>query len=242
MCSVYIVGVGPGDQGLVSIRALEVIRGADVLVYDRLIPQDLLKLAKPGAELIFAGKELGHHVMEQEEINELLVSRAREGKTVARLHGGDPFLFGRGFEECLAVTRNGVKCIVVPGISSAIAAPERFLIPVVLRGVASSAAIVTGTEDPGKDRRFVDFRGLAGRVDTIVILMGRHRMREIAKELIEGGLDPSTPVAAISKAFMDGERIVFTTLGEVSGDGLESPVVFVIGNVVSAARSLLDRQ
>lgn len=103
MCSVYIVGVGPpGDQGLVSMRALEIIRGgADVLVYDRLIPQGLLKLAKPGAELIFAGKELGHHVMEQEEINEVLVSKAREGKTVARLHGGDPFLFGRGFEECL---------------------------------------------------------------------------------------------------------------------------------------------
>lgn len=146
----------------------------------------------------------------------------------------------------LEVTRNGIKCVVVPGISSAIAAPERFLIPVVLRGgVASSAAIVTGTEDPGKRRRFVDFRELAGgRVDTIVVLMGRHRIREIAKELIEGGLDPGTPVAAVSRAFMDGgERVIFTTLGEVSGgDGLESPVVFVIGNVVNAAKSLVDSQ
>ncbi len=238
MCSVYIVGVGPGDLGLITVKALSIIKEADVVVYDRLIPPDLLGLTRPDAELVFAGKELGHHVMEQAEINELLLKRAREGKMVARLHGGDPFLFGRGFEECLELLRNGIKCTVIPGITSAIAAPERFLVPLVVRGIASSVAIVTGTEDPNKGKRFVNFKELAGKVDTIVVLMGRHRIKEIAEELVAGGLSPATPVAAISKAFMDGEKIVFTTLRDVNGDELESPVVFVIGNVVQAAASL----
>ncbi|WP_069806546.1 uroporphyrinogen-III C-methyltransferase [Vulcanisaeta thermophila] len=235
--SVVIAGTGPGDENLVTIKCLRAIEESDVIIYDRLIPMNILSHARNGAELVFAGKEPGRHTMEEEEIIRLMIERAREGKRVVRLHGGDPFLFGRGFEECLAVLSEGIPCEVIPGVTSAIAAPEAFLIPPVLRGVASSVAIVTGTEDPRKGRRFVDFRRLANAVDTIVILMGASRIREIASELIDGGLDRETPVAIVTRAYMENPKLTITNLGELAQGAVtaENPSVIVVGKVVSEA-------
>ncbi|WP_291765647.1 uroporphyrinogen-III C-methyltransferase [Caldivirga sp. UBA161] len=234
MVKVYIVGAGPGDPELITVKAVKLLELADVVVYDRLIPVDVLKHVKEGAELIYVGKEPGRHSMEQDEINELLLRKALEGKVIVRLHGGDPFIFGRGFEECQYLIRNGVECEAVPGVTSAIAAPEQYLIPILLRGVSSSVAFVTGREDPGKGFREVDFRRLATSVGTIVILMGASEACRIAGELIQGGLDSSTPVAVVTRAYMSGSRVQFMTLGEVAGCRItvENPSVIIVGKSV----------
>ncbi len=229
---VIIVGAGPGDPELITVKGLKAIRQADVILYDRLIARELLDYAKKNAELIYVGKEPGKHTCTQEEIIRLMIEKAREGKTVVRLHGGDPFLFGRGFEEYRALKREGIPCEVIPGITSAIAVPEHFSIPLVLRGVASSVAIVTGMEDPTKERRFVDFRKLATAVDTIVILMGASRLPEIAQELIQGGLDPDTPVA-ILRAYIQPEIKQIVKLKECTNLKPTPPVIIVIGKVAN---------
>ncbi len=234
MAKVYVVGAGPGDPELITVKAIRLLRSADVVVYDRLIPMDVLKYAKEGAELIYVGKEPGKHTMEQGEINELLLRKALEGKVVVRLHGGDPFIFGRGFEECQYLIRNGVECEVVPGVTSAIAAPEQYLVPILIRGVSSSVAFVPGREDPSKGFREVDFRKLATSVGTIVILMGASEACRIASELIQGGLDPATPVAIVTRAYMSGSRIQFTTLSEMASCRIivENPSVIIVGKSV----------
>lgn len=209
---VIIAGGGPGDEELMTLKCVEALRMADVVIYDRLIPRQALKYVRQGAQLIYAGKEPGRHVMEEDEIIRVMISEANNGKTVVRLHGGDAFLFGRGFEECMAVLNAGIPCEVIPGVTSAIAAPEAYLIPPVLRGVSSSVAIVTGTEDPRKGRTFVNFRELARAVNTIVILMGASRIGEIAGELIEGGVDPGTYVAIITRAYMENSKVTITTV------------------------------
>ncbi|ABW02140.1 uroporphyrinogen-III C-methyltransferase [Caldivirga maquilingensis] len=234
MAKVYIVGAGPGDPELITVKAIKLVESADVIIYDRLIPVDVLKHAKEGAELIYVGKEPGKHTMEQGEINELLLRKALEGKMVVRLHGGDPFVFGRGFEECQYLIKNGVECEAVPGVTSAIAAPEQYLVPILLRGVSSSVALVTGREDPGKGFREVDFKKLATVVGTIVILMGASEACRIAEELIQGGLDSSTPVAVVTRAYMSDSRIQFTTLSEISKCRItvENPSVIIVGKSV----------
>ncbi|ADN50414.1 uroporphyrinogen-III C-methyltransferase [Vulcanisaeta distributa] len=231
---VIIAGGGPGDEGLLTLRCIEALRSADVVIYDRLIPRSALNYVRQGAQLIYAGKEPGRHTMEEDEIIRIMISEAGNGKTVVRLHGGDAFLFGRGFEECVAVLSAGIPCEVIPGVTSAIAAPEAYLIPPVLRGVSSSVAIVTGTEDPRKGRSFVNFRELAKAVNTIIILMGASRIGEIARELIEGGLDPGTYVAVITRAYMENSKVVITTVDKLSSGevGVENPSVIVVGDVV----------
>lgn len=229
---VYVVGAGPGDPELLTLKAVRLLGIADVVIYDRLIPKDALKYVKPGAELIYVGKEPGRHVMEQGEINELLLKKALEGKIVVRLHGGDPFIFSRGFEECEYLISHGVECEAVPGVTSAIAAPEQYMIPILLRGVSSSLAIVTGREDPTKGMRFVDFRRLAKAVNTIVVLMGASEACRIASELMEGGLGPDTAVAIVTKAYMEGSRVIFTKLGNLCNTPIENPSVIVVGDVV----------
>ena len=238
---VYIIGAGPGDPGLVTVKAIRALAEADVVVYDRLIPLEILNYAKRGAELIYVGKEPGRHTMEQPEINQLLFEKAREGKVVARLHGGDPMVFSRGFEECEYLLTRGIPCEVIPGVTSAIAAPEQYLIPILLRGVASSVAIATGREDPSKGVRMVDFRALAKAVNTIVVLMGASEACRIARELIEGGLGEDTPVAIVTRAYMEGSRCVITNLGKLASCGLavENPSVIVVGKVVERAVNLI---
>ncbi|HEY3396494.1 MAG TPA: uroporphyrinogen-III C-methyltransferase [Armatimonadota bacterium] len=239
---VYLVGAGPGDPGLITVHGLVCLREAEVVVYDRLVSEELLAEAAPGAELIYCGKQPAHHELAQEEINHLLVTKAQEGRSVCRLKGGDPFVFGRGGEELLALVAAGVPFEVVPGVTSAVAAPAYAGIPVTHRGVAASVAIVTGHEDPDKGAPQVNWAHLATSVDTLVILMGRGHLTEIVDRLIAGGRDALTPAAAVSWGTCPQQQTVESTLYElpaaVASAGLTNPAVVVIGEVVALRERL----
>src|SRR4051794_22178677 len=191
--TVYLVGAGPGDPGLVTRRALELVRSADAIVYDRLIPAGLVAEAVPDAELHYVGKEPGKPSMEQEAINALLVELARSGKSVVRLKGGDPFVFGRGGEEAQALVTAGVPFEVVPAVTSGIAAPAYAGIPVTHRDEASAVAFVTGHEDPAKAETAIDWDALAQFPGTLVFYMGVKQLPEISRRLIESGRAPDMP-------------------------------------------------
>ncbi|HUF34794.1 MAG TPA: uroporphyrinogen-III C-methyltransferase [Gemmatimonadales bacterium] len=235
--TVHLVGAGPGDPGLITARGLELLRTADVVVYDRLVGPDLLREARPDAELVDVGKGPGHAALSQEEIHLLLVERARRGRSVLRLKGGDPFVFGRGSEELAACREAGVPAEVVPGVSSAIAAPAAAGIPVTARGIARSFAVVTAHQ-AGPPGEGPDLAALAG-VDTIVILMGRASLADLASRLITAGRDPATPAACIQSATTPAQRVTRATLATIAAaadrDGLEAPVVTVIGAVAAMA-------
>jgi uroporphyrin-III C-methyltransferase len=239
--TVYLVGAGPGDPGLITARGLELMRRADFIVHDRLVGAELLLEARTGAELVDVGKARGHAALSQGEINQLLVDAAREGRVVVRLKGGDPFVFGRGSEELAACREAGIPCEVVPGVSSAIAAPAAAGIPVTARGIAHSFAVVTGHRAGAGGGEEADMRAYAS-VDTLVLLMGRERLAEIAEQLIRAGRDPSTPAACIQSATTAEQRVAVATLGTIAEaadrDGLEAPVVTVIGAVAGLASLL----
>ena len=234
---VHLVGGGPGDPGLITSRGLELLRAADVVVHDRLIGPELLREARVDAELIDVGKGPGHAPYSQREINALLVGRARLGRTVVRLKGGDPFVFGRGSEEAAACREAGIPVYIVPGVTSAIAAPAAAGIPVTARGLARSFAVVTA-HTAGADGETPDLRALAG-VDTLVILMGRAGLSAIAEQLVAAGRDPATPAACIQSATTPEQRITRATLATIAEaadrDGLQNPVVTVIGAVAALA-------
>lgn len=236
---VHLVGAGPGDPRLITVLALERLRAADVVVYDRLVAPELLDEAPPWAERIYVGKAPGGHACAQEEINTLLVWHARLGKTVVRLKGGDPFVFGRGSEEALACARSGVRWEVVPGVSSAISVPARAGIPVTHRELAGGFAVVTGHCAEG-DRQ--DWGALA-RVETLLILMGLSRLPEIVAALLFHGRGANTPVAVIARGTLPEERVVVATLGTIAGDvavaGLKAPATIVVGEVVRMRERLL---
>ncbi|MDP2916912.1 MAG: uroporphyrinogen-III C-methyltransferase [Dehalococcoidia bacterium] len=233
---VYLVGAGPGDPGLITVKAAECLRRADVVVYDHLADEQLLELASPGAERIYAGKTATEHAREQDEINQLLVTRAKEGKTVVRLKGGDPFVLGRGGEEAEALAKNGIPFEIVPGISSAIAVPAYAGIPVTHRGVASSFAVITGHEDPGKESSSINWHKLATGVDTLVFLMGMQNLPKIRAQLVEHGRPADTPVAVIKEGTKPEQRTITGTLGnivaKVKEAGLSAPAIIVVGEVV----------
>src|SRR5438876_8090614 len=194
---VALVGAGPGDPGLLTIRGRKLLRGADVVVYDRLVHPRVVDLAPPEALRIFAGKARGVHALPQADINALLVTHARRGRRVVRLKGGDPFVFGRGGEEALALARAGVPFEVVPGVTAAVAVPAYAGIPLTYRGVAASFAVVTGHEEACKREASVDWARLARAADTLVVLMGVGALPRIARELIAHGRPPATPVALV---------------------------------------------
>jgi uroporphyrin-III C-methyltransferase len=230
--SVHLVGAGPGDPGLLTVRGLELLRQADVVIHDRLIGRELLDFVRPSAQLVDVGKTPGHSAHNQVEINRLLVRHARSGARVVRLKGGDPFVFGRGSEEVEACTEAGLSVEVIPGISSALAAPAAAGIPVTARGIARSFTVLTGTEAaplPASD--------LSAPADTLVILMGRSNLAELALELIADGRDPATPAACIQSATTAEQRVTRATLATIADaadrDGLVSPVVTVIGKVAA---------
>jgi uroporphyrin-III C-methyltransferase len=230
---VYIVGAGPGDPRLITVRGIECLRMADVVVYDRLIDPELLDKAPIQAERIYVGKESGYHSLPQNQINELLAKHAESGKTVVRLKGGDPFVFGRGAEEAAYLAERKIDYEIIPGVSSAISAPELAGIPVTHRGVANAFAVATG--HPCAKGFEVDFASLYKAAGTLVIMMGVERRREIAQCLIEGQIDPATPVAIIEQGSRAAQRITITCLKDI---GMESvrimpPAVIVIGEVVS---------
>lgn len=231
---VWIVGAGPGDVGLLTMRALECIRHADCIVYDRLVNKAILRYARRDAELIFVGKECSMHSLPQEKINQLLIERARQGLKVCRLKGGDPFIFGRGGEEAEALSDAGIPFEIVPGVSSFYAVPAYAGIPLTDRRFASSVAIVTGHEVEGKEA--VRWEQVATAVDTIVVLMGIENLGNITLRLMRGGLKPLTPAMLIERGTLPSQKVVIGTLGSISEDaqryGIRSPAVLVVGKVV----------
>lgn len=235
--TVYLVGAGPGDPGLITRRGLDILRAADVVVYDRLASRELLAEARADARLIYVGKAADRHALQQHEINELLAQEASAGASVCRLKGGDPFLFGRGGEEASHLTERGIPFVVVPGISSALAVPAYAGIPVTDRRFASSLAIATGHGTADKDGRPVSWGALAQTADTLVVLMGARNLRQIAEELLRGAADGATPAAVIRWGTTGRQQTVTSDLAhiaeEVEQAGLSSPAILVVGEVVS---------
>jgi uroporphyrin-III C-methyltransferase len=229
--SVALVGAGPGDPRLITVRGLAVLRRADVVVYDRLVDRRLLREARR-ARLVFAGKASGDHALPQDEINALLVRHARRGRRVVRLKGGDPFVFGRGGEEAAALAAVGIPFEIVPGVSSAVAVPAYAGIPVTHRGVAASFAVVTGHEACEGSR--VEWERLATGVDTLVILMGVSALARIAQALIAHGRPPSTPAAVVSAGATVRQATLVDRLDRIGARAaaVAPPAVIVIGEVV----------
>jgi uroporphyrinogen III methyltransferase / synthase len=236
--TVYLVGAGPGDPGLITVKGLEVLRRADVVIYDRLAPPELLLETRPDAECIDAGKLPQKRRLDQSEINALLIKRAKKGLMVVRLKGGDPFVFGRGGEEALACRAAGVPFVVVPGVSSAIAVPAYAGVPVTYRQLASAFTVFTGHEDPNKPETSIDYDALAAaaRLGTLVLLMGVSQLQNITERLIAKGLDGDTPALCIEWGTIERQRVVEGTLATlvalVAEAGLQSPATTVIGQVV----------
>lgn len=232
---VWLVGAGPGDPDLITVRGLEALRRADVVVYDRLAPQELLAQAPAGALLLDAGKSPSNQRMTQDETNACLVEHGLAGKRVVRLKGGDPFVFGRGGEEALALAAAGVPCTVVPGVTSAIGGLASGGVPVTHRGIATSFTVITGHEDPSKPEAQVHWERLARGADTLVILMGVERLEGIAHALIEGGRAASTPAALVQEASTPRQRVVTATLADIAAQardaGISNPALFVVGDV-----------
>jgi uroporphyrinogen III methyltransferase/synthase len=240
--TVYLVGAGPGDPGLLTRRGEALLRAADVVVYDRLASAALLDLARPDAELVDVGKAPGRAAMGQDEINALLVARGTAGRDVVRLKGGDPFVFGRGGEEAEACLEAGIAFEVVPGVTSAIAAPAYAGIPVTHRGLSTHFTVVTGHEDPTKGTAGVDWDALAKAGGTLVILMGAGRVASIAGALIAGGRDPATPVAAVRWGTTAAQRTTRTTLAAAATAGIEAPSAIVVGDVASLDLAWFERR
>ncbi len=239
---VYLVGAGPGALDLVTLRARELVGRADVLVYDYLCNPEMLRWARADAEKIYAGKSGASHTLTQDEINALLVDRAREGKAVVRLKGGDPYVFGRGGEEAQVLARAGVPFEVVPGVTSAIAAPAYAGIPVTHRDFASTVTFVTGHEDPTKTESSIDWAHLAKLRGTKIFLMGVERLREIAQRLVAEGADPATPVALVRWGTTARQESLEGTLASVADlvekRGFAAPAITIIGEVVRLRREL----
>jgi uroporphyrinogen III methyltransferase / synthase len=232
---VSLVGAGPGDPGLLTLAGRDRLAAADVVVYDRLVSPALLEHCRADAEVIFAGKSPAGHTLTQDAINELLVKEGRAGKRVVRLKGGDPFVFGRGGEEAIALASAGVAFEVIPGVTSAVAAPAYAGVPVTHRGIASSFAVITGHEDDAKEESAVDWAKLATAVDTLVILMGAAALPTISKALIAGGRSPETPAVSVYWGSTPEQRSIAAPLASIADTvreaGLGTPLLTVVGDV-----------
>jgi len=242
--SVALVGGGPGDPELITVRGRRLVASADVIVVDRLAPRALLSDLPPEVEVIDCGKSAHRHNLTQDEINAVLIDRARAGKRVVRLKGGDPFVFGRGGEEWLACLAAGVAVTVVPGVSSALAAPVMAGIPLTHRGLAADFTVVSGHLDPGRPPDTgLDWAALA-RASTLVLLMAVEHLDLIVKALVSHGRDPDTPSAVIERATLSGQRVVRAPLhrlaGEVTAQGVTPPAVIIIGDVVDALMAVQE--
>ena len=233
---VYLIGAGPGDPGLLTLRGKELLGKAEVVIYDSLVNPQILKFCRPDTELVFAGKTIGQAHISQEEINELLVSRAKEGKTVARLKGGDPFVFGRGGEEAETVVQNGIYLEIIPGVSSVTAVPAYGGIPITHRRYNSSFAVFTG-HHKGEDSDYDP-----AEIETMVFLMGLSNLESIMKKLLESGKKPSTPVAVISSGTLPEQRSVVGTISDIAEKtrvlDVQTPATIVVGEVASLAEAI----
>jgi uroporphyrin-III C-methyltransferase len=239
---VWLVGAGPGDPDLLTMRAARLIKEADIIVHDRLVGERVLALASPLTELVNVGKRPGHPHMKQEEISHLLVKLARRGRKVVRLKGGDPFIFGRGGEEAETLRRHGVEVEIVPGITAAQGAAASLGLPLTMRSVSSSLRYVTGHMREGSDIDEMDWDGLADNSATLVIYMGKSNIRRFAARLMEHGRSPATPAIAIASATCERQDFTLSPLGElaenVKNSSLEGPVLFIVGEVVALASHL----
>jgi uroporphyrin-III C-methyltransferase len=239
--TVYLVGAGPGDPDLLTVKALKALKEADVIVYDRLVSSDILDLVGPGVTRIFVGKAASNHHMPQEEINELLVKLAQSNHTVVRLKGGDPFIFGRGSEEAEELARHNVPFVVVPGVTAASGISAALGVPLTHRGLSTGVRFVTGHARAGEELE-LNWKSLADEQTTLVFYMGLSSLPEISENLMAQGLSPDTPAAAISKGTTDGQRQCVSTLSElplvVKDLNLPSPVLLVVGKVVGLAHDL----
>jgi uroporphyrinogen III methyltransferase/synthase len=238
----YLVGAGPGDPGLLTARALTVIAAADTILFDRLVPPAALDVARRDAELLFVGKQGGGESVPQEQVEELLISHALAGKTVVRLKGGDPFVFGRGGEEALRLREAGVSYEVVPGISAGLAAPAYAGIPVTQRGLASAVALITGHEDPAKREPGLDWSALAAFPGTLVFYMGVRALPEIAESLIASGRRAQEPAVVVERGTLPDQRTVAATLATIGdralAEDVRAPSITVIGPVAALATEL----
>ena len=239
MATVYLTGAGPGDFELLTIKALRVVREADVIIYDRLANPEILKEAKDGCEFIYVGKEDSHHTLPQEEINEVIYQSALKYENVVRLKGGDPLVFGRGGEEAIYLKKRGIAFEFIPGITSAIAVPEYAGIPVTHRGVTVSFRVVTGHESKNKDHSQIPWENYKSD-DTIVFLMGLHRLAHICHMLIKIGKSKEYPIAVISRGTTPDAKTVVGTLENIyeKAKDLPTPALIVVGEVVKLREEL----
>jgi uroporphyrinogen III methyltransferase/synthase len=239
---VYLIGAGPGDPDLITVKGRECLRMADVVVYDKLVAESLLSLARSDAELIFVGKKRGYHTMSQGEINELLIEKAHKGFMVARLKGGDPFIFGRGGEEAMELSEAGVPFEVIPGVTSAIAVPTYAGIPLTHRDISSTTCFITGHEDPTKKGSNINWDSLAQSSGTLVFLMGIGNLGKITKRLIQGGKPSDTAAAVIASGTTSRQMTATGTLAtiaqQVKDAGIDPPGVIVVGDVVNLRKHL----
>jgi uroporphyrin-III C-methyltransferase len=235
---VYIVGAGPGDPDLITLKALKRLKQADAVVYDRLISDELLSYCKKGCEKIFVGKESGYHPIEQDCITEILISKAKLGLNVVRLKGGNPFVFGRGSEEAAAVKKAGIDFEIIPGITSGLSAPIYSGIPITQRGMITQCILITAHECPGKPDTQVEWEKLAKLKNAnLIIYMGASRIEKISRELIRYGMSPSMPVAVIENGTLPNQRTVTARLDEIAKEfknhNFHPPVIIMISPTVS---------
>lgn len=242
--TVYLVGAGPGDPGMMTVRGLELLRRAEVVVFDSLVGEEVLREAPSTAEMLDVGKRGGRHKAEQSEINELLLEKAIQGRMVVRLKGGDPFLFGRGGEEAEHLRGHGVEVHVVPGVSASIAVPALAGVPVTHRTLSSSVTIITGHEGEHKEEEWLDWAALARGGGTLVIMMGMSNLGRNMARLMAGGVKDHVPVAVIQDGSSPSQRIVISSVGRAEEDcrreGLGAPAVIVVGKVVDLRSVLGD--
>ncbi len=239
---VYLVGAGPGDPKLLTVKAVELLKEADVVIYDRLgVGDEVLNMAPAKAERIFVGKRTGLHEVPQDQITNIIIEKAKQGGKVVRLKGGDPFIFGRGGEEAEALVEKGIEFEIVPGVSSSVAAPMYAGIPLTHRDYAASVAIITGHR-AGDAEKPVDWVKIANAVDTMVILMGVESLEGIVSKLLKGGISPEKPVAMVESGTLPQQRTLISTLGAIVIDAkakdIKPPSVIVIGEVANLGRKL----
>ena len=239
---VFICGAGPGDPKLMTLRAMELLKTCDVVLYDRLVGKEIIDQIPSGSQKAYVGRMVGDPTNHQERTNELMVKYTKEGKTVLRLKGGDPFIFGRGAEEAEYLIKRGIEFEIVPGITSSIASPAYAGIPLTHRRYSSSVAIVTGHEDVKKDKLVVKWDKLVGAVDTIVILMGIAELDQISHSLIKAGMKKSVKVAIVASGTTDRQRIVKGTLGTIAKlakkTNIRPPAIIVVGRVAGLSDKL----
>ena len=239
---VYLIGAGPGDAGLLTVKAREFLEVAEVVIYDRLADEKILNYVPATAEKIYVGKSAGRHTLRQEEINKLLVEKAASKNIVVRLKGGDPFVFGRGGEEALTLRENNIDFEIISGVTSAVAVPAYAGIPVTHRGVATSFAVVTGHEDPAKVESSINWEKISTAVDTLIFLMGIANLPQITAKLIEHGRAKNTPAAVIRNGTKNSQQVLISTLEKISAEVAEKnihpPAIFIVGEVVNLRENL----